>query len=142
ATADLLRHRQTKGAETDMFSLTATAPHSDSTKTRIHPFGLYVSFSNRPLGSSSFRLSTTTVSMSLTGSRFSSESALRPFHHGFRRQGGTIFHATLLFRRTAGSSRHAISPHHRPARDIFPLLGGTRVFLLSNSILHRFHAAA
>jgi hypothetical protein len=63
-----------------------------------------VSFSNRPLGSSFFRLSTTTVSMSLTGSRFSSESALRPFHHGIRRQGGTIFHATLLFRRTAGSS--------------------------------------
>src|SRR6476646_2338346 len=34
-------------------------------------------------GSSAFRLSTTPVSMSLTGSRFSSESAPRPFHHGF-----------------------------------------------------------
>src|ERR1039457_4462805 len=31
------------------------------------------------LGSSTFRLSTTAVSMSLTGSRFSSESAPRPF---------------------------------------------------------------
>src|SRR5258708_5558662 len=34
------------------------------------------------LGSSAFRLSTTTVSMSLAGSCFSSESAPRPFHHG------------------------------------------------------------
>src|SRR5262245_48609592 len=34
------------------------------------------------LGSSTFRLSTTPVSMSLTGSRFSSDSAPRPFHHG------------------------------------------------------------
>src|SRR6202040_3609835 len=42
-------------------------------------------------GSSAFRLSTTTVSMSLAGSRFSSESAPRPFQHGIRRRGGTIF---------------------------------------------------
>src|SRR5216684_9183616 len=43
------------------------------------------------LGSSAFRLSTTTVSMSLAGSCFSSESAPGPFHHGIRRRGGTIF---------------------------------------------------
>jgi hypothetical protein len=42
----------------------------------------YVSFSNRPFGSSAFRLSATTVSMSLTGSCFSSESPPRPFCHG------------------------------------------------------------
>ena len=36
------------------------------------------------LGSSTFRLSTTAVSMSLTGSRFSSESAPRPFQYGIR----------------------------------------------------------
>ena len=35
-------------------------------------------------GSSAFRLSTAAVSMSLVGSRFSSESAPRPFHHGVR----------------------------------------------------------
>src|SRR6266446_7953909 len=46
-------------------------------------------------GSSAFRLSTTAVSMSLTGSCFSSESAPRPFHHGIRRRGGTIFGAAL-----------------------------------------------
>ena len=34
------------------------------------------------LGSSTFRLSTAAVSMSLTGSRFSPESAPRPFHMG------------------------------------------------------------
>ena len=54
-----------------------------------------VRFSNRPSGSSTFRLSATPVSMSLTGSRFSSDSAPRPFHHGVRRRGGTIFGATL-----------------------------------------------
>jgi hypothetical protein len=42
----------------------------------------YVSFSNRPFGSSAFRLSATTVSMSLTGSCFSSESPPMPFCHG------------------------------------------------------------
>ena len=35
-------------------------------------------------GSSAFRLSAAAVSMSLTGSRFSSESAPRPFHYGIR----------------------------------------------------------
>src|ERR1019366_7813702 len=47
------------------------------------------------LGSSTFRLSTTAVSMSLTGSRFSSEPAPRPFHHGIRGRGGTIFGSAL-----------------------------------------------
>src|SRR6185503_14380113 len=47
------------------------------------------------LGSSAFRLSTTLVSMSLTGSRFSSESALGPFQHGVRERGGTIFRSPL-----------------------------------------------
>ena len=42
------------------------------------------------LGSSTFRPSAAAVSMSLTGSRFSSESAPRPFHHGIRGQGGAI----------------------------------------------------
>jgi hypothetical protein len=47
------------------------------------------------LGSSTFRLSTTAVSMSLTGSCFSSESAPRPFHHGIRGRGGTIYWSAL-----------------------------------------------
>jgi len=42
------------------------------------------------LGSSTFRLSTAALSMSPTGSCFSSESAPRPFHHGIRGRGGTI----------------------------------------------------
>src|SRR5271156_4908551 len=46
-------------------------------------------------GSSTFRLSTAAVLMSLAGSRFSSESAPRPFHHGVRRRGGTIYWAAL-----------------------------------------------
>src|SRR5205807_2393419 len=47
-------------------------------------------------GSSAFRLSTTTVSTSLAGTCFSSESALRPFHHGVRERGGTIYWTALL----------------------------------------------
>ena len=43
------------------------------------------------LGSSAFRLSTTAMSMSLTGSCFSSESTPGSFHHGIRGRGGTIF---------------------------------------------------
>ena len=79
------------------------------------------------LGSSAFRLSTTAVSMSLTGSCFSSESAPRPFHHGIRRRGGTILDTALPSdeRQVQADMRtHLI---HRPARDIFPPLGGARV---------------
>ncbi len=71
------------------------------------------------LGSSAFRLSTTTVSMSLAGSCFSSESAPGPFHHGIRGRGGTIFRAALpsIERQVQADMRtHLI---HRPARDIF-----------------------
>ena len=63
------------------------------------------------LGSSTFRLSTTAASMSLTGSCFSSESAPGPFHHGIRRRGGTIFWSALPSRVTVGPSRHTNSPH-------------------------------
>src|SRR5450756_3015738 len=80
------------------------------------------------LGSSTFRLSTTAMSMSLAGSCFSSESAPGPFHHGIRRRGGTIFWSALpsVERQDQADMRtHLI---HRPARDILPLLGGTRVF--------------
>ena len=76
--------------------------------------------------SSTFRLSTTAVSMSLAGSCFSTESAPRPFHHGIRGRGGTIFRAALPSEERqdqADSRTHLI---HRPARDILPLLGGSR----------------
>src|SRR5215469_11263844 len=79
------------------------------------------------LGSSTFRLSNTAVSMSPTGSRFSSESALRPFHYGIRGQGGTISTAALpsVERQVQADIRtHLI---HRPARDCFPPQGRTRV---------------
>lgn len=93
------------------------------------------------LGSSAFRLSTTTVSMSLAGSCFSSESAPRPFHHGIRGRGGTIFRAALpsIERQVQADMRtHLI---HRPARDIFHRSVDSS-FLLSGLILNGFHAAA
>src|SRR5450759_3383799 len=76
-------------------------------------------------GSSTFRLSTYAVSMSLAGSCFSSESAPGPFHHGIRGRGGTIYRAALppIERQDQADMRtHLI---HRPARDILPLQGGT-----------------
>ena len=75
------------------------------------------------LGSSTFRLSTATVSMSLTGSRFSSESAPRPFHHGIRGRGGTIFSAALP---SAGPSGHANSPHPSSREGHLPPHGGAQ----------------
>ena len=77
-------------------------------------------------GSSTFRLSTTTVSTSLAGSCFSSESAPRPFHYGIRRRGGTIYAAALPseWQVQADMRTHLI---HRPARDIIPPFGGARV---------------
>jgi hypothetical protein len=93
------------------------------------------------LGSSTFRLSTDAVSMSLTGSCFSTESAPGPFHHGIRRRGGTIFWSALpsVERRDQADMRtHLI---HRPARDISPLLGGTLVSPIGFDP-ERFHAAA
>src|SRR6516225_7681517 len=80
-----------------------------------------VRFSNRRFGSSTIRPSTTGCLMSLAGSRFSSESALGPFHHGVRRRGGTISMAALPSdeRQVQADIRtHLI---HRPARDIIPL---------------------
>ena len=97
------------------------------------------------LGSSAFRLSTTAVSMSLTGSCFSPESAPGPFHYGIRGRGGTIFWTALpsVERQVQADMRtHLI---RRPARDIFPPLGGTRVSscrILSDLILQGCHAAA
>jgi hypothetical protein len=73
-----------------------------------------MSASHRPSGVKHVRPSTTTVSMSLTSSCFSSESAPTPFHHGIRRRGGTIptgstttegRRACIAFERRAISSR-------------------------------------
>src|SRR5471030_2499310 len=78
-------------------------------------------------GSSTFRLSTTAVSMSLAGSCFSPESAPGPFHHGIRRRGGTIFWSALPSNERqvqADIRSHLI---RRPARDIIPPPGGARV---------------
>lgn len=45
--------------------------------------------------------------MSLAGSCFSSEWAPRPFHHGVRRQGGTILGAVARYDAVAGVSRQS-----------------------------------
>jgi hypothetical protein len=94
------------------------------------------------LRSSAFETIHHQVSMSLAGSCFSPESAARPFHHGIRGRGGTIYAAafTVEERQVQADMRtHLI---HRPARDIIPPLGGNSSFLLLDLIPHGFHAAA
>ena len=93
------------------------------------------------MGSSAFRLSTTATSMSLAGSCFSSESAPGPFHHGIRRRGGTISSAALLSVEQQDQADMRTRLIHRPARDIFPLLGGSRASSY-RTILCAPHAAA
>src|SRR5262249_50156224 len=53
----------------------------------------------------------TPVSMSLTGSRFSSDSAPRPFHHGDSKMRWNNLLGDLAVNVTAGSSGHTNSPH-------------------------------
>src|SRR6266699_3809024 len=62
-------------------------------------------------GSSAFRLSTTTVSMSLTGSCFSSESAPGALPSWDSRTRWNNLSGGLAVRRTVGPSGHTNSPH-------------------------------
>ena len=93
------------------------------------------------LGSSAFRLSTTAVSMSLTGSRFSSESAPRPFHHGIRGRGGAISYAALR-QTSAGPSGLTNSPHPSSREGHHSTARWSSSFLLSGLILPAHAAAA
>jgi hypothetical protein len=93
-------------------------------------------------GSSAFRLSTTAVSMSLAGSRFSPESAPGPFHHVIRGRGGTIYSAALPsvgWQVQADMKTHLI---HRPAREIFPPQGGARAERAGSNYQKRLRADA
>src|ERR1700730_8782070 len=92
--------------------------------------------------SSAFRLSAAAVSMSLTGSCFSSESAPRPFHHVIRGRGGAIYAAAFTVEERQFQADMRTHLIHRPARDTIPPLGGNSSFLLLDLILHGFHAAA
>ena len=116
--------------------MSAADPKQTSKPTR----GMSASLIGR-LGSSTFRLSTTTVSMSLTGSRFSPESAPRPFHHGIRGRGGTIYSAAL----PSGDGRasgHANSPHPSSREGHHSTTRWSSSFLLLPLILFGSHAAA
>src|SRR5215467_12491173 len=76
-----------------------------------YPHEQHARFSNRPSGSSTFRLSTTSVSMSLTGSRFSSDSAPRALPSWDSKTRWNNLLGVLAVNLTAGSSGHTNSPH-------------------------------
>ena len=92
--------------------------------------------------SSAFRLSAAEVSMSLTGSCFSSESAPRPFHYGISKTRWNNLCHGLAVTRTAGPSGHANSPHPSSREGHHSTAGRNSSFLLLDLILHSFHAAA
>src|SRR5215831_7279388 len=93
-------------------------------------------------GSSAFRLSTTTVSMSLTGSCFSSESAPVALPSWDSRTRWNNLLGGLAVRRTAGPSGHANSPHPSSREGHHSTARWGSIFLLLDLILHGFHAAA
>ena len=79
--------------------------------------------------------------MSLTGSCFSSESAPRPFHHGIRGRGGTIYRAALPSDERQVQADHANSPHPSSREGHHSTARWSSSFLLSDLILYGFHAA-
>ena len=83
--ADMRRHGET---------VTPSHRHAVPTEPKL-ACTANVRFSNRPFWVKRFQTIHGTVSMSLAGSCFSSESAPGPFHHGVRERGGTIFWAAL-----------------------------------------------
>jgi hypothetical protein len=93
-------------------------------------------------GSSAFRLSTTTVSMSVAGSCFSSESAPKalPVWDSKTRRNNLL--VGLALNRTAGPSRHANSPHPSSREGHHSTARWISSVLLSSLIPNGFHAAA
>ena len=94
------------------------------------------------LGSSTFRPSAAAVSMSLTGSCFSSESAPGPFHHGIRGRGGTIYQAALSSCERQVQADQTNSPHPSSREGHHSTAGWSSSFLLLRLILRGLHAAA
>jgi hypothetical protein len=94
------------------------------------------------LGSSAFRLSTGTVSMSLTGSCFSSESAPRALPSWDSKTRWNNLMVGLAVRLTAGSSGHANSPHPSSREGHHSTTGWSSNILLLDLILYGLHAAA
>ena len=89
--------------------------------------------------SSAFRLSVAAVSMSLTGSCFSSESAQNVPSWDLER-GGTIF-AAALPSEMAGPSETTNSPHPSSREGHHSTVRWSSSFLLSHAIPHGFYAA-
>ena len=93
-------------------------------------------------GSSTLRLPTATVSMSLTGSCFSSESApgALPLWDSKTRWNNLL--GGLAVRRTAGPSGHTNSPHPSSRKGHHSTERWSSSVLLSHLILNGSHAAA
>ena len=103
---------------------------------------MFVCFSNRPIWVKRFQTIHQSVSMSLAGSCFSSESAPRPFHHQDSRTRRDNLLSGLTVKRTAGPSRQTNSPHPSSREGHLSTAWWNSSFLLSHVILDGPHAAA
>ena len=93
-------------------------------------------------GSSTFRLSTITVLMSLAGSRFSSELGTRALPSWDSKTRWNNLFDGLAVRVTAGSSGHTNSPHPSSCEGHHSTTWWSSSFLLLGLITHCFYAAA
>ena len=100
-----------------------------------------VRFSNRPLGSSAFRPSTTAVFDVARGLVLLFGIGTKALPSGDSKTRWNNLTGGLAVRLMVGPSGHAISPHPSSREGIIPPLGGSS-FLLLHLILHGFHAAA
>ena len=113
-------------------------PHQSSPGAARPP---HVRFSNRPVEASAFRLSSAAVSMSLTGSCFSSESALGPSIMGYEDEVEQSLPRPC--RQSSGRSKRTCeltSPSSREGH--LSTARWSSSFLLSDLILRSCHAAA
>ena len=102
----------------------------------------HVRFSNRPFGVKHFQAIHRGNVDVTHGLALLFGIGTRPFHHGIRGRGGTIFTAALPSDETAGPSGHANSPHPSSREGHLSTAQWNSSFLLSDLILLRFHAAA
>src|SRR5665213_2784156 len=115
---------------------------ASGTKRTFAALQQFVRFSNRPFGVKRFQ---TIHRCSVDVTRglvllFGIGTGALPSWDSKTRRNNLLVGLAVEERRVQADLRtHLI---HRPARDIFPPLGGTRSFLLSGLILNGFHAAA
>ena len=130
-----------KSTSSRLLRCTPTSAVGHSRPGRASSRSGHVRFSNRPFGVKHFQTIRRAVSMSLTGSCFSSESAPRALPSWDSRTRWNNLCRGLTVR-MAGPSGHANSPHPSSREGHHSTARWSSSFLLWDLILHGFHTAA